>query len=450
MSVPAQMKFNFEPASTVPEKAKQGAETCKFPKWEWVEASVWTERMLAALGNGVKGGKWYSLIDKVYNRRTLKAAWKRVASNKGAAGVDKISIKRFRSKARFYLEELEKDLCNGAYRPAPVKRVHIHKDGKKTRPLGIPTVKDRIVQTALKMVLEPIFENEFLATSYGFRPKLGCKDALREVDRLLREGYTWAVDADVKSYFDTIPHDRLMDLVKERVSDGGILHLIELFLKQEIMEDMKCWNPLKGTPQGAVLSPLLANVYLHELDLTLHRYGRKVIRYADDFVVLCRSQGEAEKALAEIQVWIEQNGLQLSSEKTHIGNCLEIGHGFEFLGYRFEGGQRFVRSKSLKKFKDNIRSKTRRTRGDSIEKIISDLNPTIKGWFEYFKHAHHYTFNSLDGLIRRRLRAVLCKQKKRPGSGKTERDHKQWPNAFFAERGLFTMHKAYVLARQSR
>jgi RNA-directed DNA polymerase len=240
-----------------------------------------------------------------------------------------------------------------------------------------------------------------------------------------------------------------MDLVKERVSDGGILHLIELFLKQEIMEDMKCWNPLKGTPQGAVLSPLLANVYLHELDLTLHQYGRKVIRYADDFVVLCRSQGEAEKALAEIQVWIEQNGLQLSSEKTHIGNCLEIGHGFEFLGYRFEGGQRFVRSKSLKKFKDNIRSKTRRTRGDSIEKIISDLNPTIKGWFEYFKHAHHYTFNSLDGLIRRRLRAVLCKQKKRPGSGKTGRDHKQWPNAFFAER-LFTMHKAYVLARQSR
>ena len=444
------MKFNFEPASSVPERAKQGAEACKFPKWEWVEASVWTERMLAALGNGVKGGKWFSLIDKVYNRRTLEVAWKRVASNKGAAGVDRISIKRFRSNAQFYLEELEKDLCNGAYRPAPVKRVHIPKDGKKTRPLGIPTVKDRIVQTALKMVLEPIFENEFLETSYGFRPKLGCKDALREVDRLLREGYTWAVDADVKSYFDTIPHDRLMDLVKERVSDGGILHLIELFLKQEIMEDMKCWNPLKGTPQGAVLSPLLANVYLHELDLTLHRYGRKVIRYADDFVVLCRSQGEADKALAEIQVWIEQNGLQLSSEKTHIGNCLEIGHGFEFLGYRFEGGQRFVRAKSLKKFKDNIRSKTCRTRGDSIEKIISDLNRTIRGWFGYFKHAHHYTFSSLDGFIRRRLRAVLCKQKKRPGSGTTERDHKQWPNAFFAERGLFTMHKAYVLARQSR
>jgi RNA-directed DNA polymerase len=166
--------------------------------------------------------------------------------------------------------------------------------------------------------------------------------------------------------------------------------------------------------------------------------------------VLCRSLEEAQAALSLIQSWIDQNGLQLSPEKTHIGNSLEIGHGFEFLGYRFEGGCRYVRSKSLKKFKDKIRSKTRRTRGDSIEKIISDLNPSIKGWFEYFKHAHHHTFNSLDGLIRRRLRAVLRKQKKRPGSGRTDRDHRQWPNAFFAERGLFTMHKAHILARQPR
>ena len=160
-------------------------------------------------------------------------------------------------------------------------------------------------------------------------------------------------------------------LINEKVSDGKVLHLIELFLKQEIMEDMKCWNPVKGTPQGAVLSPLLANVYLHQLDLTLNRYGLKIIRYADDFVVLCRSKAEAEEALEEIRLWIELNGLQLSQEKTHIGNCLEDGHGFEFLGYRFEGGRRYVRSKSLKKFKDNIRSKTRRTRGDSIENIIS-------------------------------------------------------------------------------
>jgi RNA-directed DNA polymerase len=164
-------------------------------------------------------------------------------------------------------------------------------------------------------------------------------------------------------------------------------------------------------------------------------------------VVLCRSKKEATAALAEIQVWTEQNGLHVSPEKTHIGNSLEDGHGFEFLGYRFEGGRRNVRSKSLKGIKDKIRAKTRRTRGDSIENIIADLNPTIKGWFEYFKHSHYYTFSSLDGFIRRRLRAILRKQRKRPGSGRSKQDHRRWPNAFL---GLFTMHKAYVLACQSR
>lgn len=443
-----QLTFNF--ASPVPEAAKQEAEARSSGKWVWVEAVVWTERMLAALGNGVKGGKWFSLIDKVYNAKTLKAAWKKVAANKGAAGVDKISIKRFRSNALFYLAELERELHDGTFQPSAVRRVHIPKDGKKTRPLGIPTVKDRIVQTALKMVLEPIFEKEFLPTSYGFRPGRGCKDALREVDRLLKEGYTWVVDADVKGYFDSIPHDLLMERIRKRISDGNILHLIDLFLKQEILEDMKLWSPISGTPQGAVLSPLLANVYLHQLDLMLHRNGFKMVRYADDWVVLCRHMDEAKAALSMIQSWIDNNGLELSPEKTHIGSSLQPGHMFEFLGYRFEDGRRYVRSKSLKRFKDNIRQKTRRTRGDSIEQIISDLNPTIKGWFVYFKHAHHYTFSSLDGFIRRRLRAVLSKHQKRPDSGRTGKDHRLWPNAFFAERGLFTIREAHLLARQSR
>ena len=280
MSVPMQLKIDF--ASPVPKAAKQEAEACSSGKWAWVEAAVWTERMLAALDNGVKGGKWFSLIDKVYNPATLKAAWKKVASNRGAAGVDKISIKRFRSNAGFYLAELGRELRDGTFQPSAVRRVHIPKDGKKTRPLGIPTVKDRIVQTALKMVLEPIFEKEFLPTSYGFRPGRGCKDALREVDRLLKAGYTWVIDADVKSYFDSIPHDLLIERIRKRISDGKILHLIELFLKQEILEDMKLWNPISGTPQGAVLSPLLANVYLHQLDLALHRKGFRMVRYADD------------------------------------------------------------------------------------------------------------------------------------------------------------------------
>lgn len=231
MSVPMQLKIDF--ASPVPKVAKQEAEACSSGKWAWVEAAVWTERMLAALDNGVKGGKWFSLIDKVYNPATLKAAWKKVASNRGAAGVDKISIKRFRSYAGFYLAELGRELRDGTFQPFAVRRVHIPKDGKKTRPLGIPTVKDRIVQTALKMVLEPIFEKEFLPTSYGFRPGRGCKDALREVDRLLKAGYTWVIDADVKSYFDSIPHDLLIERIRKRISDGKILHLIELFLSKK-------------------------------------------------------------------------------------------------------------------------------------------------------------------------------------------------------------------------
>jgi RNA-directed DNA polymerase len=175
-----------------------------------------------------------------------------------------------------------------------------------------------------------------------------------------------------------------------------------------------------------------------------------MVRYADDWVVLCRHMDEAKAALSMIQSWIDNNGLELSPEKTHIGSSLQLGHDFVFLGYRFEDGRRYVRSKSLKRFKDKIRLKTRRTRGDSIEKIISDLNPTIKGWFGYFKHAHHYTFSSLDGFIRRRLRAILSKHQKRPDSGRTAKDHRLWPNAFFAERGLFTMREAHVLARQSR
>jgi len=422
MSVPMQLTFNR--VSPVPKAAKQGTEARSSGKWAWVEASIWTERMLAALDNGVKGGKWFSLIDKVYNSRTLAAAWKKVAVNKGAAGVDKISIKRFRLNAQVYLTELEGALRDGTFKPSAVKRVYIPKGGKKMRPLGIPTVKDRIVQTALKMVLEPIFEKEFLPMSYGFRPGRGCKDALREVDRLLKQGYTWVVNVDVKSYFDSIPHDLLMQRLKERLSDGKILHLVELFLKQKIMEGMELWNPISGTPQGAVLSPLLANVYLHQLDIVLGQHGFKMVRYADDWVVLCRDENEAKTALTQIQSWIAENGLELSPEKTHIADSLQPGNGFEFLGYRFEEGCRYVRKKSLKRFKDNIRLKTRRTRGDSIERIISDLNPTIQGWFGYFKHAHRYTFSSLDGFIRRRLRAVLSKQQKRPDSGRTGKDHR--------------------------
>jgi RNA-directed DNA polymerase len=300
------------------------------------------------------------------------------------------------------------------------------------------------------MVIEPIFEVQFRPGSYGFRPGRGCKDALREVDRLLKEGYTHVVDADLKSYFDTIPHDRLMARVGETISDGRVLKLIDGFLKQEIMSDMARWQPTTGTPQGAVLSPLLANIYLHPLDLLMEQNGRRMVRYADDFVILCRTKDEAEAALREIGAWTAANGLTLHPDKTRVADSRQPGQGFEFLGYRFEAGHRFVRKKSLKAFKDKVRAKTKRSRGDSLARIIADLNPALRGWFGYFKHATPTLFRNLDRFVRRRLRAVLRKQDKRPGFGRCKADHLRWPNAFFETQGLFTFYTALAQLRHPR
>jgi RNA-directed DNA polymerase len=433
-------------------KATQGGDAAggQPRTWWWAEVSIWTERMVSALGNGVKGGKWFSLVDKAIRPTTLEIAWQKVERNKGAAGVDGQSVERFAAVADRYLTELHEDLKNGSYRPSPVKRVSIPKGDGQTRPLGIPTVKDRIVQTALKMTIEPVFEVQFRPGSYGFRPGRGCKDALREVDRLLKEGYTHVVDADLKSYFDTIPHDRLMARVGETISDGRVLKLIDGFLKQEIMSDMARWQPTTGTPQGAVLSPLLANIYLHPLDLLMEQNGRRMVRYADDFVILCRTEDEAEAALREIGAWTAANGLTLHPDKTRIGDSRQRGQGFEFLGYRFEAGHRFVRKKSLKALKDKVRAKTKRSRGDSLARIVADLNPTLRGWFGYFKHAMPTTFRNLDRFIRRRLRAVLRKQDKRPGFGRCTADHLQWPNAFFEKQGLFTFYAALEQLKHPR
>jgi RNA-directed DNA polymerase len=436
-------------ATAVPDRDKQEAEAP--PRdWSWVETSIWTERMLAALDNGVKGSKWFSLIDKVARTDTLQGAWQKVARNRGAAGVDGQSAEKFAARAETNLQELEQALKQGHYRPQPVKRVDIPKGPGQTRPLGIPAVKDRIVQTALKRVIEPIFESRFHDSSYGFRPGRGCKAALREVDRYVKAGHIHVVDADLKSYFDSIPHDKLLARIEERISDGRILDLIRAYLSQDIMKGLERWTPTAGTPQGAVISPLLANIYLHPLDERMAAQGYRMVRYADDFVVLCRTAEEAKHALAEIRAWVEGNGLTLHPNKTRVGDCREAGQGFDFLGYRFEAGKRWVRKKSLKALKDKLRSKTGRTNGTSLRSIIEDINPILKGWFGYFKHANQLEFKRLDGLIRRRLRALLRKREKRPGFGRCHADHKRWPNAFFAEHGLFTLFGAYVAASQSR
>jgi RNA-directed DNA polymerase len=441
------MKQLAEAISSVLETTKQDT---KAPLLAGVETLIWTENMLAALGNGVKGGKWFSLIDKVYSETTLWIAWEQVQSNKGGAGIDNVSIERFEANAGSYLRELSEALKEETYRPQAVKRVYIPKAGGAKRPLGIPVVKDRIVQTAIKLVIEPIFEIEFLDSSYGFRPKRGCKDALRQVDNLLKAGYSWVVDADLKSYFDTIPHEPLMEKVKSRISDGRLLNLIESYLNQEIMDGLECWIPVTGTPQGAVLSPLLANIYLHPLDQMLDQEGYQAVRYADDFVILCKSQEEAEQALAKVKEWVRAYHLELHPDKTHLGDCTKKGKGFEFLGYRFEAGRRYIRKKSLKSLRDKVRAKTRRNRSGSMKEIIKDLNPMLRGWFAYFKHAYRMIFRFIDGFIRRRLRAILLRRNRKRGWGKSINAHKKYPNAYFAKLELFTSHEAWVTACQSR
>lgn len=418
--------------------------------WAWVDRTIWTERMLAALDNGVRGSKWFSLIDKVYRPQTLAGAWKRVRANHGAAGVDGQSIDCFAAQAERYLGELEEDLRTGRYRAQPVRRVEIAKADGKRRPLGIPTVKDRIVQTAVKRVIEPIFEKDFLPTSYGFRPGRSNKDALREVKALLQAGYTHVVDADLKGFFDSIPHDRLEARLRERISDGRVMALLSGWLRQDIVQELARWTPEGGTPQGAVISPLLANAYLHPLDEMMARHGYAMVRYADDFVVLCRCAEEAQRALTAISAWVQANGLQLHPDKTHVGDCRERGQGFDFLGYRFEADKGWVRKKSFMALKDKIRASTRRTRGDSLNQIIAEINPMLRGWFGYFQHAYRTTFPAIDGMVRRRLRAILRKREKRPGHGRCQADHRRWPNAFFATAGLFTMVEAHRLASQSR
>lgn len=433
----------------VPQSATRGTEA--HARWAWVEAAVWTAPMLAALESGVKGGRWYSLMDKVVADKTLRAAWQRVQANRGAHGVDGMSVQRFAANAEKYLGELAQELKEGSYQPEPVRRVEIPKAAGGTRPLGIPAVKDRVVQAALKLVIEPIFEQEFANTSYGFRPQRGCKDALRQVDQHLKAQRVWVVDADLKAYFDSIDQERLMALIERRISDGRVLALVRQFLRQDIMQGLVRWTPTSGTPQGAVISPLLANVYLHELDVQMRAAGYEMVRYADDFVVMCATEPQARAALAAIEAWTAAVGLQLHPDKTKVGNCLRPGEGFEFLGYRFEAGRRHVRKKSLLALRERVRAKTRRTSGASLAQIVEALNPVLRGWFAYFKHAHVSTFGPLDAFVRRRLRSILCTRAHVSYVyHRSYANHRRWPNAFFAGLGLFTLHEARLAACQSR
>lgn len=407
--------------------------------------------MLTTLEQGVEGGKWFRLFDKVFAERNLWAAFQQVARNDGAAGVDHATVRDFERQLPDSVWELSDLLRSGAYRPQAVRRVQIPKPGStETRPLGIPTVRDRVVQAAIVNVIEPIFERDFAEHSYGFRPGRGCKDALRRVDQLLQAGYVHVVDADLKSYFDSIPRDRLMARLEEKIADGPVLKLIASFLQAEILEDGAQWTPEAGVPQGAVLSPLLSNIYLDPLDHLAAASGLEMVRYADDFVILCRTAADAQRALELVQAWVTQNGLALHPVKTKIVDVRT--DGFDFLGYHFCGTKRGIRhwprKKSVQKLKQTLRPATRRTSGHSMANVMARVNRTLRGWFAYFQHSQSGIFRELDGWIRQRLRAILRKRSKRRGVA-SGGDFVRWPNAFFATHGLFSLVEAHRAARQS-
>ena len=434
-----------QPAA-VPAEAKQAG---AIPgRWGWVEPSVWTERMLAALEHGAKIGVWFSLIDKVSALANLRASWAKVQANAGAGGVDGQTIESFAQDAGRHLQQLHDQLKQGTYQPQPVRRVWIDKPGStQQRPLGIPAVRDRVVQTALRNVLEPIWEVGFAEHSYGFRPGRGCKDALRRVEALLGQGHTFVVDADLKSYFDTIPHDRLLAEVRRKIADGRVLSLIESYLKAGVMDGGQEREAEQGTPQGAVISPLLANLYLDGLDQHVAQAGLEMVRYADDFVILCRSEAEAAGALALVQQWVAGRGLSLHPDKTRLVDASQAG-GFDFLGYHFERDKHWASRKAERKLREKVRAQTRRANGRSLLEIIGGLNPVLRGWYNYFKNSYRTTFGPIDGWVRMRLRSILRKRSGRRGRGRGA-DHQRWPNAYFAERGLFSLAKAHALDCQS-
>jgi RNA-directed DNA polymerase len=382
---------------------------------------------------------WFSLLDKTHSPANLQRAFDKVWGNGGSAGADGQTVAHFARHAEDELRRLHEQLREGSYRPQPVRRAWIPKPGsKERRPLGIPAVRDRIVQGALRHVLEPIFETDFAEHSYGFRPGKGAKDALRRVDRLLHAGRHWVVDADLKSYFDTIPHERLMALVQERVADGRVLALVEGFLRAGVLEEAKGWQPTgQGTPQGGVISPLLANVYLNPLDHQMAAGGWEMVRYADDFVVLCGSEAEAQAALAAVRAWVSAAGLTLHPEKTRIVDATQRG-GFDFLGYHFERGMKWPRQKSMGQLKERLRAKTSRMDGRSLRAIVTDVNRTLRGWYGYFQHSKASTFGAVDGYVRRRLRSLLEKRRGRTRQG-LGAAQQRWPNEWFARRGLLSL-----------
>jgi RNA-directed DNA polymerase len=355
--------------------------------------------------------KWYSLYDKVYALPNLERAWEKVRSNRGAGGIDRQTIASFERKKEQELLELQRLLREKRYRPHPLRRVYIPKANGEQRPLGIPTIRDRVVQQALLNILGPIFEPLFHERSYGFRPQRDTHQAIEQVRKALGEGREWIVDVDIRKYFDTVNHELLLDAVNEEISDGSVLRLLRMFLESGVLENGVRMETEEGTPQGGVISPLLANIYLNRFDWEMAKAGYEVVRYADDFVVLCASQDEAQQAYEAVKHIIEgQLHLQLHPEKTRIVHHNE--GTFDFVGFLVHRRYLWPRIKSLDKFTDRVRILTRRQQAKNVQEVIRDLNYALRGFGNYFRVADvKGLFGELDGWIRMRLRCFMEKKK---------------------------------------
>jgi RNA-directed DNA polymerase len=402
--------------------------------------------------------KFGVLYDKVYRPDVLTRAWQQVRANKGAAGLDKQTIADVeRYGTQRMISEIREALQRKAYRPAPVRRVYIPKPDGRQRPLGIPTVKDRVVQTAVKIVIEPIFEARFADFSYGFRPKRGALDAIEGVHKFLNFGCHWVVDADLKSYFDTIPHDKLIKLVCLRITDKAVIKLLVLWLKAGVMEDGTITRTSLGTPQGGVISPLLANVYLNALDqLWVKRHlagwyhNAHLVRYADDFVILCRK--DPEKYLSIAKQRLDRLGLTLNSEKTKIKHASE---GFDFLGHTFKvacssatGKTKcffYPSPKAVASVKRAVKLIIQPQQHCSMSDIVAQLNPVLRGWGNYFKTSYaRDTFIKVDEYVVVKLCLMLRKKHKKRHKG--WRDHP--PSWFYNCHKLFNLRHALTAHRR--
>lgn len=413
--------------------------------------------MMAALHNGVKGGRWYSLIDKVYDRRNLVAAFAKVKANKGAAGVDHVSIEQFDKDLEARLDALQRTLRERSYKPSAIRQVLIPKpDSQEKRALGVPTVRDRVVQRAVQNVIEPIFEKQFSDRSFGYRPGLSAKHAVARVEQQLREGRVWTVEVDLASFFDNIPHDKLLERIRERVIDSRVLEVIEAMLKTAIKraDGTREERRRLGISQGGPLSPLLANIYLNPLDHMMRERGYEMTRYADDMVVQCKSEEEARGAKATLEKWCAQAQLPINANKTRVVQ-VTTNEGFDFVGFEFRlwGGRpgwsvKFPKESRVKRMKDRVRELTPRTLGVNLGVMIAKLNLVLQGWHGYFVGSVIRNMIELDKWIRMRIRSILRYRQRKRGRGRGS-DHQAWPNDWFNKQGLFSLATASVKARRS-